>query len=76
MVGESEQQAVPSEQDFNYGLDGQVFVPEELPTSQEGEASTSVHPAHAARTEHLIQQAALLRDHDAPEAFPMATNII
>lgn len=69
-ANESEQQQVPSEQDFNYNLDGQVFVPDELPTSQDGEGANALHPVHAARTAQLIQQAEALRVEGAPEAFP------
>jgi E3 ubiquitin-protein ligase ZNF598 len=65
-------QVVPfSEADFQYNLDGQAFVPEQLPsrgganvTSEGGEtggALLTLHPLHVQRTAELRQQAAALR---------------
>ena len=71
-------QAAPSDSDFNYGLDGMAFVPDALPTSQQGgnsatansTASSSnrdvqLHPLHLQRTEEFRQQARAIREQQA-----------
>lgn len=69
------EQQVPSEEDFQYGLDGEVFVPEALPTTtqQQNEPEIS-HPLHAARTAELRAQAQAIREQqrlgEEVEAFP------
>lgn len=67
---EEEQQQLPSEEDFQYGLNGEVFVPEPL---QENEPDIS-HPLHAARTAELRVQAQAIREQqrlqEEGEAFP------
>jgi hypothetical protein len=67
---EQQQQQLPSEEDFQYGLDGEVFVPEPL---QQNEPDIS-HPLHAARTAELRAQAQAIREQqrqeDEGEAFP------
>lgn len=67
---EEEQQQLPSEEDFQYGLNGEVFVPEPL---QENEPDIS-HPLHAARTAELRAQAQAIREQqraqEEGEAFP------
>ena len=63
-----------SDSDFNYGLDGQAFVPAALPSQQHqqhhhqqqhsaGTADTEalLHPLHLQRTQQLREQAALIR---------------
>jgi hypothetical protein len=67
---EQQQQQLPSEEDFQYGLDGEVFVPEPL---QQNESYIS-HPLHAARTAELKAQPQAIREQqrqeDEGEAFP------
>jgi hypothetical protein len=74
-------QATPSESDFNYGLDGQAFVPQALPTSGAGgnrarsnSVDVQLHPLHLQRTEELRAQAAVIREQQSvvsqAEAFP------
>jgi hypothetical protein len=79
--GFDDQQALPSENDFNYGLDGQAFVPASLP-NQIGnnnfaggtEDDSRLHPLHVQRTEELRAQAVAIREQNAAasqgEAFP------
>ena len=69
-----ENQHVPDENDFNFGLDGEAFVPAALPVSRDGELS--LHPRHVERTAELRQHAASLRDSSFPnqEAFPTLQN--
>jgi hypothetical protein len=52
-----ENQTAPSEEDFQYGLDGQAFVPESLP-NQDGPSEETSHPQHYQRTAELRAQAA------------------
>ena len=70
--GVGEQQDVPSDSDFNYGLDGQAFVPDALPRTSNGR--TELHPQHVQRTEELKAQAAVMREQqaarDQEESFP------
>ncbi|KAL3941477.1 MAG: hypothetical protein SGBAC_004165 [Bacillariaceae sp.] len=70
--GMGQQQDTPSESDFNYGLDGQAFVPDALPNRPGG--STELHPQHVQRTEELRAQAAVMREEQAArdqvESFP------
>lgn len=77
--GMAEQQALPSESDFNYGLDGQAFVPQALPTANEvangrNGRDVQIHPLHLQRTEEFRAQAAVIREqqsmHNAEESFP------
>jgi len=80
------QQTVPNDGDFNFGLGGDVFVPEELPntgrnsvddsggtTRQENEPQIT-DAAHAARTANLREEAQRIRQAqdvaDSPDAFP------
>ena len=79
--GLDNRQAPPSDSDFNYGLDGQAFVPPALPNSR-GDGSTNLqnsqgarlHPLHLQRTEELRAQAAVMREQQAlqsqEESFP------
>ena len=75
-----EQQNVPTGEDFQYGLNGEAFVPEALPGEylrQANEPEIS-HPLHAARTAELRAQAAMVREREgggavaagSSEAFP------
>lgn len=78
--GLEDQQAQPSESDFNYGLDGQAFVPQAVPTSGGGgsrpqnSAEVQLHPLHLQRTEEFRAQAAVIREQQSlvsqGEAFP------
>eukprot|EP00980_Cylindrotheca_fusiformis_P008114 scaffold1727_cov133-Cylindrotheca_fusiformis.AAC.17 len=70
-----EQQDLPSESDFNYGLDGQAFVPASLPNrGNSAGGSNQLHPQHVQRTEELRAQAAAIREQHAAqtqeELFP------
>lgn len=77
---ENQQQAAPSESDFNYGLDGQAFVPQALPNSGGGGTrprnaqDVQLHPLHLQRTEELRAQAAAIREQQSlqsqDESFP------
>jgi hypothetical protein len=67
----------PAESDFNYNLDGQAFVPDNLPqtasnnTDIDENETMGLHPVHVERTALLREQAAGLRDaQDPTEAFP------
>ena len=69
-----EAQTAPSSDDFQYGLDGEVFVPEALPNQeqhiQENEPEIT-DPTHAARTAEIRREAAQIRAlNSAEEAFP------
>jgi len=71
------EQDVPTNADFQYGLDGQAFVPEELPDNinSEGAPNEDIsHPIHLQRTNELRAHAAQIRSQRAmqeqPEAFP------
>lgn len=68
-----ENQSVPSDQDFGFGLDGQAFVPEALPQPREPTPETA-HPLHLQRTAELRAQAQEMRQQlemeHAVEAFP------
>ena len=55
-----EQQTVPNEEDFSYGLDGQAFVPDALPPG--GPDADTSHPLHLQRTAELRAQAAEIRE--------------
>mmetsp|Transcript_11584 Transcript_11584/g.32073 ORF Transcript_11584/g.32073 Transcript_11584/m.32073 type:complete len:862 (-) Transcript_11584:68-2653(-) len=74
-------QDVPSASDFDYSLDGQAFVPDDLPQSSASiEADdvadpSTLHPLHLQRTAQLRQQAARVAQEQGltpsqPEAFP------
>jgi len=68
-----ENQQVPDETDFNFGLDGEAFVPDAPPAAGEGGGgAVALHPLHVQRTAQLRQQAEALRSgaSDAVEAFP------
>ena len=76
---EERNQEAPSESDFNYGLDGQAFVPQALPSTgsnneQAGIANSQLHPDHIRRTQQLRAHAAGVRQQQAlesqGEAFP------
>ena len=82
----SQHQNVPSGEDFQFGLNGEAFVPEALPDHQQqqqrqvNEPEIS-HPLHAARTAELRAHAAMVRMRDGSgggnhiEEFPsLATN--
>ena len=67
-------QTAPTSNDFQYGLDGEVFVPEALPNQeehiQENEPEIT-DPTHAARTADIRREAAHIRAlNSAEEAFP------
>ena len=79
--GREEEQTPPSESDFNYGLDGQAFVPQALPNSAGGGSGTmsranavQLHPLHMQRTEEFRSQAAAFRQQQSmtsqEESFP------
>ena len=76
--GLEEHQTTPSESDFNYGLDGQAFVPDALPTSNQNDSRTTgnnrnssssgnsqLHPLHVQRTEQFRAHAATIREQQA-----------
>ena len=73
---EEPNQEVPTESDFNYSLDGQAFVPADLPQSSD---AIQLHPRHVERTEELRRQAETIRrsnstnQFEAPDAFPDLT---
>mmetsp|Transcript_30448 Transcript_30448/g.50252 ORF Transcript_30448/g.50252 Transcript_30448/m.50252 type:complete len:845 (-) Transcript_30448:191-2725(-) len=69
-----ENQTAPSEDDFQYGVDGQAFVPEDIPNHDAPNEETS-HPVHYQRTNELRAQAAEIRanqdiSESQEEAFP------
>ena len=68
------QQSIPSDEDFQYGLNGEVFVPDALPNSQQENEPVLSHPLHAARTAELRAQAQIVREQqrleEQGEAFP------
>ena len=76
----SSSEEVPSESDFNYNLDGQAFVPENLPqtagnasgaTTSVSSSDVALHPLHVQRTALLREQAAEWREaNSSVEAFP------
>lgn len=79
--GLEDRQAPPSDSDFNFGLDGQAFVPPALPNSGGGGSTgdqnsqgIQLHPLHLQRTEELRAQAAAIREQQAlesqEESFP------
>lgn len=61
-----DEQELPSESDFNYGLDGQAFVPADVPNSSATDGN-QLHPLHMQRTEELRAQAAAIREQQASE---------
>jgi len=67
-----ESQEIPNDEDFQYGLNGEVFVPDALP-AQQNEPQIS-DPVHAARTAAFREQAAQIRAEakqaEEKEAFP------
>ena len=68
-----ESQTVPSEDDFQYGVDGEAFVPEGLPQQERGPNEETSHPLHFQRTEEFRSLAAGIRaaqSATAEEAFP------
>lgn len=70
-------QSVPTGDDFGYGLNGEAFVPAALPEQreyprQENEPEIS-HPAHAARTAALREQAARMRERDRDNVASVAS---
>jgi hypothetical protein len=72
------QQNVPTSQDFEYGLDGRAFCPddalEENANTQGAPNEETSHPLHLQRTNELRAHAAEIRTRrqlqEAPEAFP------
>lgn len=61
----SRHQNVPSGEDFQFGLNGEAFVPEALPDQQRQVNEPVIsHPLHAARTAELRAQAAMVRMRD------------
>jgi hypothetical protein len=68
---EDPSQEIPTTNDFNYGVDGQAFVPQALPQVA---GNVSLHPMHVERTAELRQQAEALRQNygasDTTESFP------
>ena len=69
-----EEQETPSSEDFQYGLDGEVFVPDDLPNQeqhiQENEPEIT-DELHAARTAEIRRNAAQIRSQNmVEEAFP------
>ena len=65
------QQDLPSESDFNYGLDGQAFVPADVPNQGNSSSSageSQLHPLHMQRTEELRAQAAAIREQQATQS--------
>jgi hypothetical protein len=85
--GMEDQQAAPSSDDFNYNVDGTVFVPDALPNQggntstvpNNGVASTPLHPLHVQRTEELRAHAAAVRQQQAlqsqEESFPTLQSV-
>ena len=68
-----ESQTVPSDDDFQYGIDGEAFVPEGLPQQEHGPNEETSHPLHFQRTEEFRTLAAGIRaaqSESAEEAFP------
>jgi hypothetical protein len=74
-----ERQSVPNSEDFQYGLNGEAFVPEALPGENEQRRQVNepmISDAnHAARTAELRAQAARIRERNGTdggnaEAFP------
>ena len=76
-------QEAPREEDFQFGLDGEAFVPEALPNQDGGAAAAAArqenepeitHAAHAERTAALRAEAAEMRQaqraREQAEAFP------
>ena len=64
--GSGIQQTVPSEEDFQYGLDGVPFVPESLPAQENEPVMTD--PTHAARTAEIRAEAQRIREQQRLEA--------
>jgi E3 ubiquitin-protein ligase ZNF598 len=69
-----ENQTVPTDDDFQFGVDGEAFVPEGLPQSSQGINEETSHPLHYQRTSELRAQAATIRAalqiNSEDEAFP------
>ena len=74
-----ENQSVPTGDDFQYGLNGEAFVPEALPGENEQQRQVNEpdisDPNHAARTAELRAMAARIRERngtsgESTEAFP------
>jgi hypothetical protein len=74
--GVEDRQQTPSESDFNYGMDGQSFVPQALPNSNNNtvgnnnnnHSDVQLHPLHMQRTEELRAQAATIRQQNAMDS--------
>ena len=75
----STSEEAPSESDFNYDLDGQAFVPDNLPQTHSNDSRRTpvqvsnlpLHPLHVQRTAQLREQAAEWREaNNSVEAFP------
>ena len=77
--GDGNDQEAPREEDFQFGLDGEAFVPEALPNQDGGGDAAAAarqenepeitHAAHAERTAALRAEAAQ-RAREQAEAFP------
>jgi len=71
---ENDPQTVPTDADFRFGLDGEVFVPEALPSQQLQQVNEPVitYGPHAERTAQLRAEAERLRQaqQQDEEAFP------
>ena len=71
--GNEQSQTVPTDADFRFGLDGEVFVPEALPSQQTQQVNEPVitYGPHAERTAQLRAEAERLRQgQHQQEAFP------
>ena len=68
--GEHLEQSLPNGDDFQFGLNGEAFVPDALPGQQQRQANEPQisHPLHAARTAELRAQAARVRERDGGTA--------
>jgi len=70
--GYDSNQTAPSEDDFQYGLDGQAFVPQALPAAAPNRDTSD--PVHYQRTEEMRAHAAVIRaavaEENKEEAFP------
>jgi len=80
---QGERQDAPTESDFNYNLDGQSFVPQALPSSNDNNNSSSnsvnnrndaaahasqLHPQHVQRTEEFRAHAVTVRQQQTIES--------
>jgi len=61
--GVAEQQEAPSEDDFNFGLQGEAFVPAAMPRS----GDVTLHPLHLQRTAEFREHASQIRQQQQQE---------